>query len=42
MTEPRNNLWAEVSSYLDEALELDPDLEAARERLKKLRWGILG
>jgi serine/threonine-protein kinase len=24
MTEPRTNLWAQVSPYLDEALELDP------------------
>jgi tetratricopeptide (TPR) repeat protein len=27
---------------LERALELDPKLEAAKERLKKLRWGFLG
>lgn len=32
----------EARRALEKALELDPKLEAARERLKKLRWGILG
>jgi hypothetical protein len=26
----------------ERALELDPALEGARERLKRLRWGFLG
>ncbi|MGC3996148.1 MAG: tetratricopeptide repeat protein [Anaeromyxobacter sp.] len=32
----------EARRALEKALELDPKLEAAKERLKKLRWGILG
>ena len=32
----------EARRALEKALELDPKLEAARERLKKMRWGILG
>jgi tetratricopeptide (TPR) repeat protein len=32
----------EARRVLERALELDPRLEGARERLKKLRWGILG
>lgn len=32
----------EARRALEKALELDPKLELARERLKKLRWGILG
>ncbi len=32
----------EARRALEKALELDPNLEGARERLKKLRWGILG
>jgi tetratricopeptide (TPR) repeat protein len=32
----------EARRALEKALELDPNLEVARERLKKLRWGILG
>ncbi|HVO18105.1 MAG TPA: tetratricopeptide repeat protein [Anaeromyxobacter sp.] len=32
----------EARRALEKALELDPKLELAKERLKKLRWGILG
>ncbi len=32
----------EARRELEKALELDPKLESARERLKKMRWGILG
>jgi curved DNA-binding protein CbpA len=32
----------EARRALEKALELDPDLELAKERLRKLRWGILG
>jgi curved DNA-binding protein CbpA len=32
----------EARRALEKALELDPKLEAAKERLRKLRWGILG
>jgi len=32
----------EAKKELERALELDPNLEAARERLKKLRWSFLG
>ncbi len=32
----------EARRALEKALELDPNLETAKERLKKLRWGILG
>jgi curved DNA-binding protein CbpA len=32
----------EARRALEKALELDPRLELAKERLKKLRWGILG
>jgi curved DNA-binding protein CbpA len=32
----------EARKALERALELDPGLEAAKERLKKLRWGFLG
>jgi tetratricopeptide (TPR) repeat protein len=32
----------EAKKALERALELDPTLEGAKERLKKLRWGFLG
>jgi len=32
----------EARRALEKAVELDPKLELAKERLKKLRWGILG
>jgi tetratricopeptide (TPR) repeat protein len=32
----------EAKQALERALELDPSLERARQRLRKLRWGILG
>ncbi len=32
----------EARRALEKALELDPKLELAKERLRKLRWGILG
>jgi len=32
----------EARRALEKALELDPKLETARDRLKKLRWNILG
>ena len=32
----------EARQALERALELDPSLERAKERLKKLRWGFLG
>ena len=32
----------EAKKAYERALELDPKLEQAKERLKKLRWGILG
>jgi len=32
----------EAKKALERALELDPTLEDAKERLKKLRWGFLG
>ncbi|HET6439873.1 MAG TPA: tetratricopeptide repeat protein [Anaeromyxobacter sp.] len=32
----------EARRELERALELDPKLEMAKERLRKLRWGILG
>ncbi len=32
----------EARRALEKALELDPKLDTARERLKKMRWGILG
>jgi curved DNA-binding protein CbpA len=32
----------EARRALERALELDPSLERAKQRLKKLRWGILG
>ena len=32
----------EARRALEKSLELDPNLDSAKERLKKLRWGILG
>jgi tetratricopeptide (TPR) repeat protein len=32
----------EARKALERALELDPSLETAKDRLKKLRWGFLG
>jgi tetratricopeptide (TPR) repeat protein len=32
----------EARRAMEKALELDPKLETAKERLRKLRWGILG
>jgi tetratricopeptide (TPR) repeat protein len=32
----------EAKEALERALELDPSLERAKQRLRKLRWGILG
>jgi Flp pilus assembly protein TadD len=32
----------EARRALEKAVELDPKLELAKERLRKLRWGILG
>jgi len=32
----------EARRALEKALELDPRLDTVKERLRKLRWGILG
>ncbi len=33
---------AQAKKALEKALEIDPNLESARERLKKLRWSLFG